>query len=167
MIKRGVTRANTSCLKQPLVLATISRRNTSNTMKEQALPQQPGVENLMHDTYSRDTYLKYSSRSTYADTLAPMEDAHALFPEVYTSVAFAKLEKEKVFKRAWTAIDHPSASLLDHGSVLSTTVGDIPVLIANHEGQLKGFYNVCRHRGSLLLKEGKYSKCNVIRCPYR
>jgi len=176
-IKRGAALVNASCHKQPLLFG---RRNTVSAAVQQEPSNATNVQTNLHHPaavesfnndpllrpHLRDAYSKYVSRETYAAALAPMEDALALFPEVYTDTAFATLENEKVFKRAWIALDHPSASLLNHGDVLSTTVGDIPVLIANHEGQLKGFYNVCRHRGSILLKEGKYNKCNVIRCPY-
>ena len=99
------------------------------------------------------------------------QNGHGLFcsflmVQVYTDPAFAKMEREKVFKRSWVAIDHRSQHLAEHGDVLSTMIGDIPILITNNHGELRGFYNVCRHRGSILLKEGKYTKCTVIRCPY-
>ena len=111
-------------------------------------------------------YSKYLQRETYAATLAPIHRAWSLFPEVYTDPAFAKMEKEKVFKQSWIAIDHSSDHLMKHADVLSTSIGNVPILITNHHGELHGFYNVCRHRGSTLLKEGKYTKCTVIRCPY-
>ena len=128
--------------------------------------QPVGVQTLLNDSNLHETYKKYITRSTYSATLEPLENAWTMFPEIYVDPAFAKMEKEKVFKQSWTAIDHKSDHLQNHGDVLSTFVGDIPILITNDNGQLKGFYNVCRHRGSILLKQGKYTKCNIIRCPY-
>jgi len=128
--------------------------------------QPHGVQRLLNDSNLHEVYSKYICRSTYAATLEPMESAWSLFPEVYLDPAFAKMEREKVFKRSWVAIDHRSQHLKEHGDVLSTMIGDVPILITNNNGELKGFYNVCRHRGSILLKEGKYTKCTVIRCPY-
>ena len=125
-----------------------------------------GVQTLLHDSDLHDIYRKYITRSTYSATLEPMKDAWSLFPEVYMDPAFAKMEKEKVFKQSWVAIGHKSEHLQNHGDVLSTFIGDVPIIITNNNGELKGFYNVCRHRGSILLKEGKYTKCTVIRCPY-
>ena len=134
--------------------------------KEYQQLQPLGVQTLLNDSNLHSIYKKYITRSTYSATLEPMENAWSLFPEVYIDPAFAKMEKEKVFKQSWTAIDHKSDHLQNHGDVLSTFIGDVPILITNNNGKLKGFYNVCRHRGSVLLKEGKYTKCNVIRCPY-
>ena len=142
--------------------------NAPLTEKQEDYKQlQPlGVQTLLNDSNLSDIYRQYITRSTYAATLEPMEDAWSLFPEVYMDPAFAQMEKEKVFKQSWVAIDHKSDHLQNHGDVLSTFVGDVPIIITNNNGELKGFYNVCRHRGSLLLKEGKYTKCTVIRCPY-
>lgn len=136
------------------------------TASDHTRAQSLGVLQLLNDQHLNATYSKYLDRSTYAATLQPMEDAWSLFPEVYTDPAFARLELEKVFKQSWVALDHKSDALQTHGDVVSTSIGDTPLLITNHHGILKAFYNVCRHRGSILLKEGKYSKCNVIRCPY-
>ena len=135
--------------------------------KEEFIQQQPrGIQNLLSNSNLHDTYKKYLLPETYSATTTDIADAWSLFPEVYTDDAFFKVEQEKVFKQSWIAIGHKSSHLLSDGDVLSTFVGSVPIIITNYKGELKGFYNVCRHRGSVLLQEGNYTKCNIIRCPY-
>ena len=162
MMHKSLHRLNQGLSQQtrPLFRA-ITNMPLNERQREYQQLQPQGVQNLLNDSNLHEVYAKYLCRSTYAATLEPMENAWSLFPEVYMDPAFAKMEREKVFKRCWVAIDHRSQHLAQHGDVLSTTIGDVPILITNHNGELKGFYNVCRHRGSILLKEGKYTKCTV------
>jgi len=44
------------------------------------------------------------------------------------------------------------------------TVADQPILVTRGESELHAFYNVCRHRGSLLLENN--GRHEVIHCPY-
>ena len=155
MMHKSLHRLNQGLSQQtrPL-LRTITNMPLNERQRDYQQLQPQGVQNLLNDSNLHEVYAKYLCRSTYAATLEPMENAWSLFPEVYMDPAFAKMEREKVFKRCWVAIDHRSQHLAQHGDVLSTTIGDVPILITNHNGELKGFYNVCRHRGSILLKEG-------------
>jgi phenylpropionate dioxygenase-like ring-hydroxylating dioxygenase large terminal subunit len=51
-------------------------------------------------------------------------------------------------------------------SYLSVRAGDVPLLLVRDgDGQLRGFLNACRHRGTELLPEG-HGRCAVVSCPY-
>lgn len=125
-----------------------------------------GLDTVIKEKNNGDNLSKWLRRETYAATLEPIETAWGLPPEVYTDPDYTKVEKEKVFKQSWIAIDLLSGHLKEHGDALSTKIGESPIIITNNNGELKGFLNICRHRGMILLKEGKYTKCNIIRCPY-
>eukprot|EP01084_Bolivina_argentea_P212376 361029_1 len=123
-------------------------------------------ETLLADLSLPKSYSKYFDRSTYSSTLQPIEFACGLGPEVYADNGWNLLEREKVFKRAWVAVDMLAGRLQEPGDCLATSIAGIPIIITNDSGNLRGFYNICRHRSSTLLNEGFYSKCNTIRCPY-
>jgi Rieske 2Fe-2S family protein len=40
------------------------------------------------------------------------------------------------------------------------------LLVRDRDGELRAFYNVCRHRGHELLEAGSTRNRNAIRCPY-
>ena len=52
------------------------------------------------------------------------------------------------------------------GSYLATTVGRSPVVVVrDHDGTLRGFYNTCRHRGAQICEMGHGRKARLV-CPY-
>ena len=114
-------------------------------------PSQRLINNMPEDLKD---YYYYLLRDTYDHTTCNIEDALSLFPEVYTDDKFFRLEHERVFKKSWVCVGH-SDQLRNHGDALSIKLGDLPILLTNHKGDIHAFYNVCRHRGSILLKEGK------------
>src|SRR5215207_9839091 len=72
---------------------------------------------------------------------------------------------ERMFERTWQFAAHVSR-LPNPGSYLTATAGRQPVLVLrDHDGTLRAFRNVCRHRGSRLLSgSGECGK--AIRCRY-
>ena len=71
--------------------------------------------------------------------------------EAYTSEHFARLERATVFHRNWV---HAAGSheVAEPGDVLPVSVAGMPiVLVRQRDGSLRGFHNVCRHRGCLLV----------------
>ena len=72
---------------------------------------------------------------------------------------------EAIFERTWQLAGHVS-DLAEPGSYLTTDVVDQPVLVVrDHDGEIRAFRNVCRHRGSRLLA-GSGSCGKAIRCLY-
>ena len=60
-----------------------------------------------------------------------------------------------------------SCELRDPGSFATLTVGDVPLVVVRQpDGSVKGFVNVCRHRGSTLLTAPCGDGLRSIRCPY-
>lgn len=103
---------------------------------------------------------------TYARTRRPVSLAETLVPEAYTADAFFALERERVFASAWVAVGC-SAALREPGDVLVTeAAGRSLFVVRQHDGALRAFYNVCRHRGTQLLAAGECHVKRFVRCPY-
>jgi Rieske 2Fe-2S family protein len=71
----------------------------------------------------------------------------------YTSAQVFALEKERIFCREWLCVAR-AEELTEPGSFrVLEVLGESILLVRNREGQLRAFYNVCRHRGSRLCRE--------------
>lgn len=82
----------------------------------------------------------------------------------YTDPAVYEAEKEAIFYRTWHYAGHVS-QVSEQRSYFTTKIHNQNVFIAKgRDGEIRGFYNVCPHRGHELV-EGAGKK-NVITCPY-
>ena len=72
--------------------------------------------------------------------------AFTLPAHFYFDPAFEQQEKEKIYARKWQVVGH-ERQLPKAGSFFTTElVGEPLLLVRNSAGEVKGFYNVCRHR---------------------
>ena len=79
-------------------------------------------------------------------------------PDVYDR------EKYRIFYRNWHYACHVS-QLAESGSYFTTRLHDQDIfLIRGDDGELRGFYNVCQHRGHELLRGTGSTR--LIVCPY-
>ncbi|MEX0833818.1 MAG: aromatic ring-hydroxylating dioxygenase subunit alpha [Actinomycetota bacterium] len=84
----------------------------------------------------------------------------------YSSREIFELEKEKVFFDYWFCIGR-AEEVAEPGSFLVREVADESILVTRTaQGDLRAFYNVCRHRGTRLCDDSGHLKSNVIKCPY-
>ncbi|MCP4434725.1 MAG: aromatic ring-hydroxylating dioxygenase subunit alpha [Actinomycetia bacterium] len=71
----------------------------------------------------------------------------------YTEQAMYDLEMERVFGRTWVFAGHES-ELPDPGSYrLFTHTGAPIVIVRGEDGQVRAFYNACRHRGAPVTRD--------------
>jgi choline monooxygenase len=83
---------------------------------------------------------------------------------VYTDPDVLRLEQERIFARSWHYVGH-AGELAEPGDRVPAAAGDVPlVVVRGDDGELRGFVNVCRHRGSVLVDAPERSA--TIRCPY-
>ena len=71
--------------------------------------------------------------------------------EPYISPEYFEKEKEKIFKRAWINVGRVSAHLPNPGDyqVRELDFLNAPILLVHgRDGVVRGFYNVCTHRGN-------------------
>lgn len=72
----------------------------------------------------------------------------------YTDPARHQAERAAIFARHWLYCGHLS-QLADDGDRLARTVAGYPLVLVNDRGVLRGFHNVCRHRGGPVAWEGE------------
>jgi phenylpropionate dioxygenase-like ring-hydroxylating dioxygenase large terminal subunit len=82
----------------------------------------------------------------------------------YADPAVYGREQERIFRRAWQYVGH-TGQLPAPASYFAARAGDVPIVVVrDRAGELRGFVNVCRHRGSQLV-EGD-GRRETIQCPY-
>lgn len=83
---------------------------------------------------------------------------------VYSAETF-DLEIERIFRRTWQFLCHES-EIGTAGSYMRRRIGGDPVVVVRGEdGVVRGFHNVCRHRGSLVAIE-ECGEARTLLCPY-
>jgi len=77
---------------------------------------------------------------------------------------FAK-ERERIFSRQWVLVGHQSEIAQAGDHFVREVAGESLIIVRDQKGEVRGFYNVCRHRGTRLCEEpaGHFA---AIQCPY-
>jgi glycine betaine catabolism A len=94
----------------------------------------------------------------------------------YSDETFA-LEKERIFCREWFCAGREEELPNPGDHLVLDIVGESILIVRNRQGLLRGFYNVCRHRGSRLCRpqqgpemgaalQGGVIAGRAIMCPY-
>ena len=82
----------------------------------------------------------------------------------YDDPAVLRVEQERIFARSWQYATRADA-VAEPGSMTPAWAGSLPVLVVRaHDGRLRGFVNVCRHRGHVLCEAS--ARRETIQCPY-
>ena len=88
-----------------------------------------------------------------------------LDPSYYVDPGVFETERQSIFRRSWQMLG-PASRLEQPGDYLAVDVAGWKLFaMRGRDGVLRGFHNVCRHRGARLLPEGR-GKTQVLRCPY-
>jgi choline monooxygenase len=104
--------------------------------------------------------------SIAAEGLArPIGDAVGLPSRLYTDLAVLALERARIFGRHWIAIGH-AGTLAQPGDVEPVSACGAPLVLARgRDGVLRGFHNVCGHRGVKLVAAPCRGRPTLV-CPY-
>jgi choline monooxygenase len=93
-----------------------------------------------------------------------LEEGWTLPAAWYSDPSVFALERDRVFARTWQYAG-PAAWIEEPGSFFSAHVGHTPVaIVRGKDGALRGFVNVCRHRGHLVV-DGTGCR-ETLQCPY-
>jgi phenylpropionate dioxygenase-like ring-hydroxylating dioxygenase large terminal subunit len=99
------------------------------------------------------------------DSEAGLPRPHALPAWVYSHPELMRLEIERVLMPSWQIVCHVN-NIPRSGDYQTLDVGPESVLVLrDRDGSIRGFHNVCRHRGSRLL-DGAGTCPATITCPY-
>ena len=88
-----------------------------------------------------------------------------LDPRFYVEPGIFEAERQRIFRRHWQMLG-PAARVANPGDYLAVDVAGWKLFaLRGRDGVLRGFHNVCRHRGARLLADGA-GNCPRLRCPY-
>lgn len=107
----------------------------------------------------------WRSEQAWEGTRAPLRQSTGLAPAAYSGQDFFDLEQEQVFQKAWVVVGIAD-DVREPGRMLVRNIGGRSVIITRGtDGELRAFFNACRHRGTELA-ESDCDVANTIRCPY-
>jgi choline monooxygenase len=93
------------------------------------------------------------------------EPLHTLPAAWYTDAEALEREQEKVFERSWQYAGF-LGNLSEPGQFVTTRLGRVPaVVVRGKDGELRAFVNVCRHRGSEVVREQAGCR-QTLQCMY-
>ena len=96
---------------------------------------------------------------TFAAGAKTLAQQHFVSPEVFAE------EQDRIFSKQWVLAGHQS-QLAEAGDYFVAEVASESLIIVRDKGgEVHGFYNVCRHRGSRLI-ENRNGRSQGIQCPY-
>jgi len=88
-----------------------------------------------------------------------------LLQRYFVSPAIFAEEQEKIFSREWVLVGHQSRIVQAGDYFTAEIAGESLIVVRDKRGQIHGFFNVCRHRGSRLI-ENRNGQSQGIQCPY-
>lgn len=81
-----------------------------------------------------------------------LPETHYLDNRIFTDAGIFREEQERVLGKTWQFVCHES-EVAKPGDFRSTSIAGKPVIVVRMEnGELRGFYNVCRHRGAEVVR---------------
>jgi len=95
----------------------------------------------------------------------PLEKAWTIPSPWYFDERIAKLEHDNVFARTWQVVGRVD-QVDGNGKFFTADLSGEPIVVVRGEdGQLRAFYNVCRHHAAAVVTEGQ-GCAKQFRCPY-
>ncbi len=84
----------------------------------------------------------------------------------YHSDALLELEKQHVFREHWQIACHISDVPNAGDYITMDVVGERALILRDQDGIIRGFHNICRHRGSRVVTDEKGTCRNALVCPF-
>ncbi len=88
----------------------------------------------------------------------------SLHADAYTRAHWFDVDQRQIIGRSWQWVCH-GEKLREPGSYVTENIAGMPIMaVRDPAGELRAFYNVCKHRAHHLL-EGEGTTSNIV-CPY-
>jgi choline monooxygenase len=95
----------------------------------------------------------------------PLEEAWTIPAPWYFDERIAELERAGVFSATWQGVGRAD-QVRDKGQFFTAELAGEPLVVARgDDGQLRAFYNVCRHHAAAVVTESQ-GCAKQFRCPY-
>jgi glycine betaine catabolism A len=110
------------------------------------------------ETKAMPTFRKTAETFTRGAKTLPQR--YFVSPEIFGS------EQERIFSAQWLCVGHQS-QIAQAGDYFTQAVGgESLIVLRDQKGQLRAFYNVCRHRGTRVCEHKTGQFRQTIQCPY-
>src|SRR5262252_6188390 len=94
-----------------------------------------------------------------------IENAYTIPASWYVDERIAELERRHVFGGTWQVVGGVE-QLASPGQFITRELADEPIVVVrSNDGQLRAFYNVCRHHAAAVVTEVE-GNASIFRCPY-
>jgi len=86
--------------------------------------------------------------------------------EYFTAPEVLARENEHIFARQWNCVGRTSRLAAPGDYLVRDAAGESLIVLRDRHGEVRAFFNTCRHRGTRLCmeREGRFSE--TIQCPY-
>ena len=105
--------------------------------------------------------------TTFQRTVATYhQGARTMAGEFYTSPAILAEEQVRIFAKSWHCVGRASALAEAGDYIVRTVAGESLIILRDRSGELRAFFNVCRHRGTRICEAASGQFSETIQCPY-
>ena len=94
------------------------------------------------------------------------QGARTLPGRYYTSPDVFAEERERIFARHWACVGRAAALAAPGDYVVVSIAGESIIVLRDQSGEIRAYYNVCRHRGTRLCEATSGRLSETIQCPY-
>jgi Rieske 2Fe-2S family protein len=105
------------------------------------------------------------SAADVAGVRRPTLEAHVLPPRAFHDQEIFDYEQRAWFAGGWVSVGREEDALVPGQYFLAPVAGENLIIVRGGDGQLRGFYNVCRHRGAMVVEEESGVEPR-FQCPY-
>lgn len=109
------------------------------------------------ETKAMPTFRK--TAETFASGAKTLARKYFVSPEIFAE------EQEQIFSAQWVLVGHESQIASTGDYIVQQGIGESLIVIRDKSGEIRAFYNVCRHRGTRL-KEDACGHASAIQCSY-
>lgn len=95
----------------------------------------------------------------------PLEEAWTIPAPWYFDTRIAELEKSSVFTSTWQVVGRADQVRKNGEFLTAELAGEPLVVVRGDDGQLRAFFNVCRHHAAAVVTEAE-GCAKQFRCPY-
>ena len=104
---------------------------------------------------------------TYHPTVTTFKAGSRTLPrEAFVSPELFAEERERIFAQMWNCAGRASALPNAGDYVVRDVAGESIIILRNRAGELRAYFNVCRHRGTRLCEQPAGQFSETIQCPY-
>lgn len=111
----------------------------------------------MHPTAATPAFRK--TADSFTSGAKTLRQRYFVSPEIFAE------EQEKIFSAQWVVVGHQSQIAKTGDYFVQEVAGESLIVLRDQKGEVRGFYNVCRHRGTRLCEE-KAGHSSTLQCPY-